>query len=88
MCFYWVQDRCNQKHFLVYWKPGKYNMGDYHTKFHFPSYQKKERPLHVHTESSPKYIPWVCVHSSKEVLNIFPRIIELIQSEGTRTPDR
>ena len=49
MHFYWVRDRCKQKHFLIYWAPGKYNMGDYHTKFHSPSDHKKQRPLYVHT---------------------------------------
>ena len=28
MCFYWVRDICKQKHFLIYWAPGKYNIGD------------------------------------------------------------
>ena len=56
MRFYWVRDRYRQKHFLIYWAPGKYNMGDYHTKFHSSSHHKKQRPLHVHTETSPQYI--------------------------------
>ena len=38
MRFYWVRDICKEKHFLIYWAPKKYNMGDYHTKFHSPSY--------------------------------------------------
>ena len=54
--FYWVRDRCKQKHLLIYWAPVKYNMVDYHTKFHSPSHHKK-KPLHVHTETSPQYIP-------------------------------
>ena len=58
MHFYWFRDRCKQKHFLVYWDPGKYNMGDYHTNFHYLSHHKKQRPLHVHTETSPQYIPY------------------------------
>ena len=40
MRFYWVRDKCKQKHFLICWVPGKYNMGDYHTKFHSLSYHK------------------------------------------------
>ena len=48
MRFYWVRDRCKQNQFLVYCPPGKYNMGDYHTKFHPPSHYKKKTPLHVH----------------------------------------
>ena len=32
-------------------------MGDFHTKFHYPSHHKKESPLHTHTEASQKDIP-------------------------------
>ena len=28
MNFYWVRGRFKQKHFLIYWAPGKYNMDD------------------------------------------------------------
>jgi hypothetical protein len=31
---YWLQDRVRQKQFDVYWRPGKDNLGDYHTKHH------------------------------------------------------
>ena len=34
MRFHWMQDRCNQKHFLVYWKPGKNNLADYFSNHH------------------------------------------------------
>ena len=57
MRFYWIRDRCKQKQFLIYWAPGKYNMGEYHTKLQSPSHNKKQRPLHMHTETSPQYIP-------------------------------
>jgi hypothetical protein len=40
MRFYWVRDRVRQGHFLVYWKPGKENLGDYHTKHHPPSHHQ------------------------------------------------
>ena len=33
--FYWIRDRRNQKQFIIYWKPGSTNRGDYFTK-HFP----------------------------------------------------
>ena len=42
MQFYWIGDRCKQKHFRIYWAQVKYNMGDYHTKFHSPSHHKKQ----------------------------------------------
>ena len=57
MIFHWVRDRTTQKHILVYWRPGDKNLVDYHTKFHSPSHHQKQRPLHVHTDVYPKYIP-------------------------------
>jgi hypothetical protein len=32
MKYYWLQDRVRQKKFDVYWRPGKDNLGDYHTQ--------------------------------------------------------
>ena len=34
MRFYWIKDREIQGQFLVYWKPGRTNLGGYHTKHH------------------------------------------------------
>ena len=48
MRFYWVQDRCNQCQFVIYWAPGANNLGDYHTKVHSPSHCKKMRPTILH----------------------------------------
>ena len=79
--FYWVRDRYKQTKFLVYWAPGKYNMGNYHTNLNSPSHYKKQRPLHVHSEKSPQYIPWNtiilqhgCVKQSPSLnrINMFP----------------
>ena len=58
MRFNWVRGRCKQTHFRIYWAPGKYNMGDYHTNFHPPLHHKKKQTLHMHTEKSHQYIPW------------------------------
>ena len=41
--FYWITDRIRQGQFLVYWKPGPTNMGDYHSKHHPPAYHIKMR---------------------------------------------
>ena len=52
MRFYWIQDRINQGHFIVYWASGKYNLGDYYTK-HFPTaYHRVVRPTYVHKASN------------------------------------
>jgi hypothetical protein len=37
MRFYWIKDRVHQNQFLVYWRLGPENLGDYHTKHHPPS---------------------------------------------------
>jgi hypothetical protein len=34
MRFYWVRDRVQHGHFLVYWRPGTENLADYFTKHH------------------------------------------------------
>ena len=41
--FYWLQDKCNQGQFIIYWTPGSDNLEDYHTKHHPPSHHKKMR---------------------------------------------
>jgi hypothetical protein len=32
--YHWLTDRARQKQFDVYWRPGRENLGDYHTKHH------------------------------------------------------
>jgi hypothetical protein len=34
MKYYWLQDRVRQKKFDLYWRPGKDNLADCHTKHH------------------------------------------------------
>jgi hypothetical protein len=34
MSYHWLTDRVCQKQFDVYWRPGRDNLGDYHTKHH------------------------------------------------------
>ena len=48
MRFYWIQDRTLQKQFLVYWKPGSTNLGDYHTKHHPPAHHRLMRSTYLH----------------------------------------
>ena len=43
MRFYWLQDRCEQGQFRIYWAPGLQNVADYHTKHHPPSHHRKMR---------------------------------------------
>ena len=48
MRYYWVKDRIQQKQFILKWKPGKDNKGDYYTKRHPPSHCKKMRPFYLY----------------------------------------
>ena len=44
MRFYWIQDPTRQGQFLIYWKPGSTNLGDYLTKHHYPAHHRLMRP--------------------------------------------
>jgi hypothetical protein len=57
MRFYWIRDRVTQKQFLVQWKAGSLNLGDYHTKHHPPKHHPMVRPYYVHEPNSPRLIP-------------------------------
>ena len=48
MRFYWVRDRVKQGEFIVYWKPGKDNLADYHTKHHPPARHREVRDMYLH----------------------------------------
>jgi hypothetical protein len=46
--YYWLQDRVHQKQYDVYWRPGKDNLGDYHTKHHSVQHHQDMRPIMLH----------------------------------------
>jgi hypothetical protein len=48
MRYHWLTDRVHQKQINVYWRPGKDNLGDYHTKHHSAQYHKDMLPLILH----------------------------------------
>jgi hypothetical protein len=48
MKYYGLQDRVRQKKFDVYWRPGKDNLGYYHTKHHKAQHHQDMRPLLLH----------------------------------------
>ena len=52
MRFYWVQDRIEQKQFLVYWRQGAENLADYFTKHHPARYHVQMRPVYLHSSHS------------------------------------
>lgn len=48
MRFCWIQDCVRQGHFLVYWRRGKDNMGDYFTKHHATAHHQQIQPTYLH----------------------------------------
>jgi hypothetical protein len=52
MKYYWLQDRVRQKQFDVYWRPGKDNLGDYHTKHHSAQHHQDMHPIMLHQSNS------------------------------------
>ncbi len=69
MRFYWVRDRVRQNHFLVYWKPGRENLGDYFTKHHPPAHHQTMRSTYlaqtaIRSPNSPPSSMRGCVDSS------------------------
>jgi hypothetical protein len=52
MRYHWPTDRVRQKQFDVYWRPGRENLGDYHTKHHLAQHHKEMRGLILHQENS------------------------------------
>jgi hypothetical protein len=52
MKYYWLQDRVRQKQYDVYWRPGKDNLSDYHTKNHSAQHHQDMRPIMLHQANS------------------------------------
>jgi len=50
MRFYWIRDRIQQGHFLVYWRPGKENKADYFSKHHPAVHHIATRPTYLMVE--------------------------------------
>jgi hypothetical protein len=52
MRYHWLTDRFCQKQFDVYWRPGRENLGDYHTKHHSAQHHKDMCHLILHEATS------------------------------------
>jgi hypothetical protein len=52
MRYHWLTDRVRQTQFDVYWRPGRENLGDYHTKHHSAQHQKDMHHLILHEANS------------------------------------
>ena len=40
MRFYWFRDGINQNQFMIYWRTGSNNVGDYVSKYHSPAHHQ------------------------------------------------
>jgi hypothetical protein len=52
MRYHWLTDRVRQTQFDVYWRPGRENLTDYHTKHHSAQHHKDMRHLLLHEANS------------------------------------
>jgi hypothetical protein len=52
MRYHWLTDRVCQQQFDVYWRPGRENLGHYHTKHHSAQYHKDMHGLKLHQANS------------------------------------
>jgi hypothetical protein len=52
MRYHCLTDRVRQKQFDVYWRPGRENLVDYHTKHHSAQHHKDMRHLILHETNS------------------------------------
>jgi hypothetical protein len=64
MRFYWVQDRTQQGHFDIFWKPGSTNLADYFTKHHPAKHHQLMRPKYLYVKPTLKQplltLCWSC----------------------------
>ena len=74
MRFYWVRDRVKQNQFLIYWRPGANNYGDYVSKHHSPA---------NHQTMCPKcFVNLVCKNPSSYTENCLQRLSLCLQRGG------
>jgi hypothetical protein len=52
MRYHWLTDRVRQKQFDVYWRPGRENLSDYHTKYHSAQHHKDMCGFILHQANS------------------------------------
>jgi hypothetical protein len=52
MRYHWLTNRVRKKKFDIYWRLGRENLGDYHTKHHSAQHHKDMRHLILHEANS------------------------------------
>ncbi len=56
MRFYWIKDQTRQGQFLIYWRSGATNLGNYPIKNHSPAHHQRMRPVFLHTEHAANVV--------------------------------
>ena len=51
MTFYWMKYRINQNQFVIYWMPGKTNLGEYHSKCHPHAHHLQVRYTYLYNKN-------------------------------------
>ncbi len=85
--------------FALRWHPGQENLADYQSKHHVGSHHIAVPPWYLHTENSPRVLPWAlrpstlkgCVGTLQNgyIQNVpLPRVVPRIQSASHVTSHR
>jgi hypothetical protein len=56
MRYHWLTDRVRQKQFDVFWRPGRENLGDYHTNHHSAQHHKDMHGFILHQVNSLQFL--------------------------------
>ena len=57
MRFFWITDQVKNGSFDVQWHPGQENLADYFTKHFEGRHHQEVRPLYLHMNNSPNFLP-------------------------------
>jgi hypothetical protein len=60
MRYHWLMDRVRQKQFDVYWRSGRENLGEYHTKHHSEQHHKEYARIYFTSGKQPSGSARVC----------------------------
>jgi hypothetical protein len=78
MRYHWLADRVRQKQSDVYWRPGRENLGDYHTKHHSAQHHKGTPTVRAHGRTDKSKQPEIhptmkCARACVLCLNTEPK---------------
>ena len=83
--FYWVQDRCEQGQFRLYWAPGAVNLADYFSKYHPIHWYRAVRPIYCYIEGESPDSLQGCVEILKRAKHRHSKAIDLLAQKARDT---